>query len=67
MRSASGGLRMREEENESEEGAVEDNYGSREIGSFSEINGEISGFSEIGKREQLRCREKRTKMRENMR
>ena len=50
---------MREEENESEEGAVEDNYGSREIGSFSEINGEISGFSEIGKREELRSREKR--------
>ena len=51
---------MREEENESEEGAVEDNYGSREIGNFGEISGEISGFSEIGKREELRCREKRT-------
>ena len=59
---------MREEENESEEGAVEDNYGSREIDSFGKISGEISDFSEIGKREELRCREKRrTKMREKMR
>ena len=40
---------MREEENESEEGAVEDDYGSDEIG----------GFGEIGKREELKCREKR--------
>ena len=38
---------MRDEENESEEGAVEDDYGSGEIGSF-------------GKREERRCREKRT-------
>ena len=44
---------MREEENESEEGAVEDDYGSGEIG------GEIGGFGEIGKREEQRCREKR--------
>ena len=66
MRSASGGLRMREEENESEEGAVEDDYGSDEIGGFGEIGGfdkisdEIRGFGKIGKREELRCREKRT-------
>ena len=39
---------MREEENESEEGAMEDDYGS----------GEIGGFDEIGKREELRCRKK---------
>ena len=59
---------MREEENESEEGAVEDNYGSREIDSFGKISGGISDFSEIGKREELRCREnRRTKMREKMR
>ena len=44
MRSASGSLRMRDEENESEEGAVEDDYGS----------------GEISKREERRCREKRT-------
>ena len=50
---------MREEENESEEGAVEDDYGSGEIGGFGEISGEIGNFSEIGKREQLRSREKR--------
>ena len=42
---------MREEENESEEGAVEDDYGSGEIGGFSEISGKIGGFGEIGKRE----------------
>ena len=30
-KAASGGLRMREEENESEEGVVEDDYGSRRI------------------------------------
>ena len=63
MRSASGSLRMREEENESEEGAVEDDYGSDEIGGFGEISGEIVGeigsFSEIGKREEPRSREKR--------
>ena len=35
---------MREEENESEDGVVEDDYGS----------------GEIGKREERRCREKRT-------
>ena len=59
---------MRKEENESEEGAMENNYGSREIGSFGKISGEISDFSEIDKREELRCREKRrTKMREKMR
>ena len=46
MRLASGGLRMREEENESEEGAVEDDYGFGEIGGF-------------GKREELKCKEKR--------
>ena len=40
---------MREEENESEEGAVENDYGSGKIGSFGEI----------GKREELRSREKR--------
>ena len=50
---------MREEENESEEGAVEDDYGSNEIGSFGEIRGEIGSFGEIGKREELRSREKR--------
>ena len=33
-RLASSGLRMREEENESEEGAVEDDYGSGKIGGF---------------------------------
>ena len=43
-RSASGDLRMREEVNESEKGAMEDDYGS----------------GEIGKREELRCKEKRT-------
>ena len=40
---------MREEENESEEGAVEDDYGF----------GEIVSFGEISKREELRSREKR--------
>ena len=55
MRSASGGLRMREEENESEEGAVEDDYGSGKIDGFSEIG----SFGEIDKREELRCRDKR--------
>ena len=50
---------MREEENESEEGAVEDDYGSGEISDFGEISGEIGSFSEIGKREELKCREKR--------
>ena len=55
MRSASGGLRMRDEENESEEGDVEDDYGSNEIG----------GFGEISKREERRCREKRTNVDES--
>ena len=54
---------MREEENESEEGAVEDDYGSDEIDGFGEINGEIGSeigsFGEIDKREELKCREKR--------
>ena len=50
---------MREEENESEEGAVEDDYGPGEIGGFGEISGEIGIFSEIGKREEPRSREKR--------
>ena len=54
---------MREEENKSEEGAVEDNFGSSEIGDFGEISdeigGEIGNFSEIGKREELRSRGKR--------
>ena len=39
---------MREEENESEEGAVEDDYVS------GEINGDIGSFGEISKREELR-------------
>ena len=51
---------MREEENESEEGAIKDDYGSGEIGGFDKISNEISGFGKIGKREELRCREKRT-------
>ena len=46
---------MREEENESEEGAVEDDYGFSEIGGF----GKIDSFGEIGKREELKCKEKR--------
>ena len=64
---------MREEENESEEGAVEDDYGPGEIGGFGEVSGEIGSeisgeigsfskigsFSEIGKREEPRSREKR--------
>ena len=50
---------MRDEENESEEGAVEDDYGSGEIGGFGNINNKIGNFGEIGKREELRCREKR--------
>ena len=52
---------MREEENESEEGAMEEDYGSGEIRGFNEISGEIGGFSKIDKREELRCREKRMK------
>ena len=48
---------MRAEENESEEGVVEDDYGSDKIDNFSEINGEIGSFGEIGKRE-LRCTER---------
>ena len=59
MRSASGSLRMREKENESEEGAVEDDYGSGEIGGFGNINNKIGNFGEIGKREEPRSREKR--------
>ena len=59
MRSASSGLRMREEDNESEEGAVEDDYGSGEINGFDKISGEIGSFGEIGKKEELRSREKR--------
>ena len=54
---------MREEENESEEGAVEDNYGFGEIGGF----GKIGGFGEIGKREELKCKEKRWDKREGER
>ena len=41
---------MRDKENESEEGAVEDDYGS----------GEIGGFDEISKREERRYKEKTT-------
>ena len=48
---------MRDEENESEEGAVEDDYGS------GEISGELGNFGEIGKREERRCREKRMERR----
>ena len=51
-------MREGEEGNESEEGAVEDDYGSGEIGGFGEISGEIGSFGEIGKREERRCREK---------
>ena len=47
-------LRMREEENESEAGAVEDDYGSDEIVGF-------------GEREEMAGREKRTQMRERER
>ena len=54
-------LRMREEENESEEGAMEDDYGSGKIGS------EIGGFGKIGEREEIAGKEKKTQMRENMR
>ena len=56
---AASSLRMREEDNESEEGAVEDDYGSGEIDGFGEISGEIGSFGEIGKKEELRSREKR--------
>ena len=46
-------MRKREEENESEEGVVEDDYG------FGEINGENGSFDKIGKREeQTQMREK---------
>ena len=62
---------MREEENESEEGVVEDDYGSGEIGGeiggFGEISSEIGNFSEIGKREETPCKEKRTQTREKIR
>ena len=37
---------MREEDNESEEGAVEDDYGSGEINGFDKISGEI-GFRQL--------------------
>ena len=58
---------MREEENESEEGAMEDDYGSGKIGGFDYIGGQIGGFSEISKREEMAGREKRTQMRERER
>ena len=45
--------------NESEEGVVERDYGSGEIADFDEISSEIGSFGEIGKREELKCREKR--------
>ena len=51
---------MRGEENESEEGVVEDDYGSNEIDGF----GQIGGF---GKREEMAGKEKRTQMRERER
>ena len=38
---------MREEENESEEGAVEDDYGSGEISGFDKISGKIGNFGKI--------------------
>ena len=64
-------LRMREEENESEEGAMEDDYGSgkigSEIGGFGKIGSEIGGFGKIGEREEIAGKEKKTQMRENMR
>ena len=54
---------MREEENESEKGVVEDDYGPGKIGGFDEVSGEIgskiSSEIEIGKREEPRSREKR--------
>ena len=62
---------MREEENESEEGVVEDDYGSGEIGGeiggFGEISSEIGNFSEIGEREEMAGKEKRTQTREKIR
>ena len=58
---------MREEENESEEGVMEDDYGSGKIGSFDEVKGKIGDFGKIGEREERAGREKRTQMREKMR
>ena len=58
---------MREEENESEEGVMEDNYGSGKIGSFGEVKGKIGDFGKIDEREERAGREKRTQMREKMR
>ena len=55
---------MREEENESEEGVMEDDYGSGKIGSFDEVKGEIGDFGKIDEREERAGREKRTQMRE---
>ena len=54
---------MREEENESEEGVMEDDYGSGKIGSFDEVKGEIGDFGEIDEREERAGREKRTQIR----
>ena len=51
---------MREEENESEEGAAEEDYGYGEIVDF----GQIGGF---GEREEMAGKEKRTQMRERER
>jgi len=50
------GLRMREEENEREEGAMEDDP--------DEYGNEIGSFSEIGEREEMVGREKKFQMRE---
>ena len=54
---------MREEENESEEGVMEDDYGSGKIGSFDEVKCEIGDFGEIDEREERAGREKRTQIR----
>ena len=54
---------MRKEENESEEGVVEDDYGSSKISGFDEVKGEIGDFGEINEREERAGREKRTQMR----
>ena len=54
------GLRMREEENEREEGAMKDDpdeYGS-------EIDGNIGSFNEISEREEMVGKEKKFQMRE---
>ena len=62
---------VREEENESEEGIVEDDYGfgeiGGEIGGFGKISGEIGNFSEIGEREEMAGKERRTQTREKIR